>query len=261
MSLRLSESAVQGAQPAPLLKRHPKTGALLEPLGSTKRGRLIWPILGASPDDDTDDAGGNDQDADNGDDDGDDSSEDDSDDSDDKEGKKSDKPVSKADYDALHRRMVAADKRASSLEAEKKKADDAKKDDLTKANDKVKDLEASASEKDETIGGLRLEVAFLSSNTHHWHESDLALETAQNKGYLENVIDEDGTIDRPALKKALDKLAKDKPFLLGKSGQDDDDDDSDSGSGSGSSGGNVGRGNSRDGIKATEARARSKFRI
>jgi hypothetical protein len=46
--------------------RHPKTGALLHPLGYRRDGRPIWPILGAAPDDDidVDDEGDKDEDED-----------------------------------------------------------------------------------------------------------------------------------------------------------------------------------------------------
>jgi hypothetical protein len=38
--------------------RHPRTGARLRALGFTRAGLAIWPVLGASPDDDADDADG-----------------------------------------------------------------------------------------------------------------------------------------------------------------------------------------------------------
>ncbi|KQP81582.1 hypothetical protein [Aeromicrobium sp. Leaf291] len=41
---------------APALKRHPRTGSLLQPVGYVN-GRAVWPILGASPDDPSDDGG------------------------------------------------------------------------------------------------------------------------------------------------------------------------------------------------------------
>jgi hypothetical protein len=49
----ITESAVSGS----LLKRHPHTGELIQPLWIRPDGRACWPILGASPDDGGDDGG------------------------------------------------------------------------------------------------------------------------------------------------------------------------------------------------------------
>jgi hypothetical protein len=46
-------------------KRHPRTGEPLQAVGFTRRGQVMWPVLGASPDDDSD--GDDDDDSDDGD--------------------------------------------------------------------------------------------------------------------------------------------------------------------------------------------------
>lgn len=46
---------------------HPRTGERLRAVGVTKRGQIMWPVLGASPDDDSNDDGGQDDDGPDGD--------------------------------------------------------------------------------------------------------------------------------------------------------------------------------------------------
>lgn len=216
-----------------ILKRHPLTGELIEPVGFLPNGKCVWPIMGAADDDDDDD------------DDGDDTSGGGTDDDkkgtkdDDDAGGGDDDKVSKADYDAVVRRMKAADKRASELEAEKKKDEDAKKDELQKAQDKVTELEQSVEDAQKTIKSLRLENAFLTANKHTWHNPDVAMKLAQDQGYIEDIIDEDGKVDKTALSKALDRLAKEHEYLVKKpEKQDDDEPDGPSGEPAGGRSGN-----------------------
>jgi hypothetical protein len=132
-----------------------------------------------------------------------------------KDDKGSDDTISREDYDKILKRMQAADRRADDAEKKIREQEDAKKDDLTKAQDRVTELEQSVEEMTGTIRTLRLENAFLTSNKHTWHDSDIALNLAQSKGYIDSdIVAEDGSVDKVALGKALDRLAKEHGYLV-----------------------------------------------
>lgn len=203
---------------------HPRTGQLLEALYvSPRTGREFYPILGASEDDDGngDDDAGNDDDADADEDDSGDSDDGDDADKDDKDG-----DDAASELERVKARMKAADRRASKAEAKVKEFEDANKSEADKAKEAA---EAANKERDslkEALAAARLQVAFLATSTHTWADPEDALELAQRRGYLEDVVDEeDGSIDKKALKAALDKLAKEKPHLVKASSDDDDDDE------------------------------------
>jgi hypothetical protein len=165
-------------------------------------------------DDDDDDSGDDDKkgkkgsgDSGDGDDDDDDDAGSDGDDDDDD--KDADDKLSK-----LEKRMKAADQRAAKAEKKLQDIEDAKKDDLTKATDRVTQLESEAEEKDSTINGLRLQIGFLSTNKHTWHKPGAALKLAQSEGYLDEVLSDDGTVDSKKMGSALDKLAKEHAYLV-----------------------------------------------
>lgn len=201
---------------APILKRHPLTGAAIEPVGVVN-GKVIWPVMGGAPDDpdDPDDKGGNPGASGTGGD-GDDP------DPDDPSGDTGDK-VDRAELDKILARMKAADKRADEAQAALKKIEDAKKDDLTKATDELTEAKAEIENLQSTVRTLSLQNAFLTANKHKWHDADTALNLAENQGYLEDAIDDEGKVDKVRLAKALDRLAKEKPFLVdsGKGKEDD----------------------------------------
>lgn len=227
----------------PRLLRHPLTGEPIVPVGYVS-GKPVWPIMGGAPDDgdgdDDGDSGSGSGSGDGGSGDGSDrsggssnsgGSGNDGGDSGSGDGSTDDTTVSKAEFDALARRMQAADKRASDAESKVKEIEDAKKDDLTKAQDRVQELEKDMEERDETISQLRLENAFLGTNTHEWQDSDVAMSIARSKGFLEDIVDDKGEVDKKSLKASLDKLAKEHAYLV----KEKKDDDSSGGS-SGSSG-------------------------
>jgi len=206
---------------------HPKTGQLLDAIYvSPKTGREFYPILGAAEDDDEGSEGDGDEGNDEGDEDDDtDDSGDGGDDDDAKGGKGAKGDTDKDAITRLEKRMKAADRRASAAEKKVKEYEDANKSELEKAEGKVKESEAKMAELTTTVSQLQLENAFLRENTHSWADPEDALELAQRRGYLEGVVDEDGDIDRKALKAALDKLAKEKKHLLANDDGDEDEDD------------------------------------
>jgi|SRR5690349_5531444 len=213
-----------------IIKKHPLTGEPIEPVGVVGN-KIVWPFMGGAPTDDEDedkededDAGDSGTGSKKADDDDGDSGSDDAD---------SDK-VSKADLEALQKRMKAADRRAEAAEKALKEKTDAEKGELQKAQDDLKEVQAGLEDAQKVINSLRLENAFLTANKHTWHEPDTALNLAQSAGYLDDVMDEDGKVDKPALTKALDRLAKDKKYLVKTEKKDKDDkDDAPSGSPSG----------------------------
>lgn len=179
-------------------------------------------VMMADDNDDDDDA---DKDEDKSDDDSDDDG-----DADDKK-KKSDDDGDDSELERLRKRMQAADQRAAKAEQALRKIEDAQKDDLTKAQDRVTELETENKELQSRLSDLNLQNAFLTANKITWHDPDTALALAQSRKYLEDVVDEEsGDVDRKALGKALERLSKEHAYLV-KSEDKKKDDEPDSPSG------------------------------
>lgn len=189
---------------------HPLTGEPIIPVGLRSDGRPIWPIIGAAPEDDGEDDAGEDDagDAGSGEEDsgGDDNTTSGSDDGSD--------TVSRAELDNVLARMKAADQRATKAENELKKHEDAQKDELTRATDRVTELETENKELKELVSGLRFGNAFFSANKHQWQDAEIARDIAERKGYLDGVVDDEGEVDTQKLGKALDRLAKEHSYLV-----------------------------------------------
>lgn len=196
MSQRLSKARI-----------HPLTGEEVKPLWFDERGVAFYPVMGAAPegDDETDEE----SDDDTGSDDGTEGQE---------SGKDSGTTVSKSEFDALMARMKAADKRASTAEQKAKEYEDKDKSEAERATQRVTELEAENTSMKNELKTARLQNAFLSSNDVVWHDSEVALAHAD----LSEVIDEDGNVNKSALKKALSDLAKAKPFLVKSETKQDD---------------------------------------
>jgi hypothetical protein len=187
----------------------PTIGALLAPL-FTWRGRDFYPVFGAEGDGDGDDDGSGEGDDDTG----------------DGTGNKADDDgsatVSQAEYDKLLARLKASDKNNSAVQKKLKEIEDGKKDELTKATERVAELEKAQEASAKEISEMRLQNAFLTANTDiTWHDPGDALALAERKGYLEGVVDEDGKVDSKKLEAKLKELAKASPHLV-KSGKSDD---------------------------------------
>lgn len=241
-----------------IFKRHPLTGEPIEPVGFVC-GKPVWPVMGGAPDGD-----GEDDDSDDGDDD---SSGDDADDkrkTDDKDDESDGDVVTREEFDALLKRMKNADKRADTAENKLKQYEDKDKDESTKATERAAELEKQVNTLQSEVKTLRLQNAFLTANTQKWHDPDVALDLAQSKGYIDDdIVDEDGKVDRKALKKALERLAKEKPFLVDtskgkkKDSEDDDADDRDDDKNSNPPSGEPAGGRSKNG-KDDEAARRAR---
>lgn len=236
MSLRLIRPGMSAAALV-----HPKTGEDIEPLYIRADGSVVWPALGASPDDPNDPkfTGEDDEDDEEDDEDEDDKpknkkkssvKEDDDEDDEDDESKVTPKSSRQA---MRYRRELRVEQaknrelndRLKALEDKDKKPDEIVSRDLTEARNKVDKLTIQNRE-------MVTELAFLKSNTVAWVDPSDALALAQREGLLDDVVDEDGTVDVKALRAGLKDLAKRKPHLVQKpkaapSDEDDEDDDDD----------------------------------
>lgn len=133
--------------------------------------------------------------------------------------------VSRAEFDRLQKQLSAADTKRQAAENELQALKDK---DLSEKDKAVKDLQTVTDERDSLIGEvnkLRLANAFLSANTIIWNDSDVALEIASSKGYLVDAVSDKGEVDSKELAKALEKLSKDKPYLVKSKDDTEDEDD------------------------------------
>lgn len=168
----------------------------------------VWPSIGGQDDDNQ---GGSE--------DGDDSQGGDGDDKDNgqqEEGKDDDKDSSKTytpeEYEALHRRMQAADRRASDLQSKVKEFEDKDKTELQKAEGERDSERDRANAAEEALRGERIANAFLASNTVTWHDPSDALAMLRSR-YMDGVeIDDKGQVT--GIKKAIEKMAKEKKYLV-----------------------------------------------
>lgn len=150
------------------------------------------------------------------------------DDTDAKDGNKKDKKDDKDDdeevvpkwkLEKLHKRMTAADQRASALQKELDTLKSSKdinadvKRELDEIKSKVSTVEA---ERDKIAGerdDMRIKLAFttLDAGVGEWVDVDTALKLVD----VSDVdISDDGKVDKRALKSAMKALAKEKPYLL-----------------------------------------------
>lgn len=231
------------------LKIHPHTGEPVRPLYRRPNGQLVWPVMGASPDDPS--TGGTSGDGEpSGT--GEVGKEGQNSGTEGGSGSEGEKPVSRADFERLERHLAEADKKRTAAEEALKKIEDGKKDDLTKAQERVAELEKAHEAKDGEIAQLRLDNAFLRSNEVDWHDSKAAMLVADREGYLEGVV-KDGKVDEKALASKLKELAKAKGYLVKtKEGQQQTPPPSGGAVGSGGKGGKEGG--------ADEAALRSRYR-
>lgn len=196
-----------------LTKIHPRTGEELVPLFVTKRGKTVWPQLGASPEDPSNKEGDDGEGGSGGDDDGTDGSTGGSDGA--SEGEKgSGDAVTREDLEAVIRRMKAADQRAGKAEAELKKIEDAKKDELTKATERVEALEKENAALLARIKEADLRDAFGQVEGISFKKPAVALRIARADGYLDDAIEEDGTVNTKLVAKKVKEFAEAYPELV-----------------------------------------------
>ena len=214
---------------------HPITGAPLRPLGHRRDGTPIFPIMGGAEGDGGEGGEGEGEGS---------SEESGSEGQEGKEGKENgeDKAsYTSEEYAALKERMKAADRRASIAEAKEKERVKGEQTELQRAQSEVTEHKEAATTLASQVRTLQVEVAFLKANDVSWHDPEAALRLAD----LSEVIDEDGDIDKAALKKVLADLAKDKPYLVKKTETESEEEEDEKPA----SGGNVGTGKKKkDGL-------------
>ena len=193
---------------------HPITGEPLSPLGLRASGRPIWPIMGGSetpPEGGTgtgsDGTGGQGGTSGAGTGEGGTGS-----------GAGTEDPpvvgdtVSKADYDALMKRMQAADQRAEKEAREKQALLDKDLGEKERAEKEAEQAKTALTAAQEVIQSLRLENAFLRDTNHTWHDPSDVLRFVRDDERV--TIDEDGKVQ--GLEAALKDLATKKPYLVKK---------------------------------------------
>ena len=235
MSLRLSESAVHDLEARGL-------GRFTTPLGYRKDGSPFYLIGGASPDDPSNSGEGGSGGT------GETGGEGGSEGQGTGSGKtgegsgaggKEDEKVSKSELDSVLERMKAADRRAAAAEAKAKELEEKDLSEQEKVAKRLPELEQQVNTLTDENKGLKAKVAFLESNTHSWHNPEAALKLVD----LSGVYTDDGEIDKKALKKAMEDLAKENTFLV-KSANDDKGAGSNGQGGSGNGSGGQGQGSS-----------------
>jgi hypothetical protein len=141
--------------------------------------------------------------------------------------------VSREEFEAIKRRMQAADQRASKLEQEKE--EQARKErtelentqaDLQKAQERIAQLE-------QALNSTAVETEFVKYGKHDWVDVEAALRLLDREG----VEIKDGKVS--GLGPAIEKLVKSKPYLVKNNG---DQNDSSGASGSASNGRRKGEG-------------------
>lgn len=119
-----------------------------------------------------------------------------------------------SELDRVKRRMKAADRRAAELQRQLREAQDKDKPADERLKARVTELEEENAELKAELPKIRLQSAFLEITEHDWHNRSTALSTAQSEGYLDDVVEDDGTVDKSGLKRAMTRLAKEHSYLI-----------------------------------------------
>lgn len=196
---------------------YPGTSRPLVAVGLSSNGLPIWPLLGGDGEDEGGDEGegedGDEEDSDEED------SEDDSEDRSTKSKKRKSGPVSREEFDAVTRRLSAADKRRSDAEKEaaalKQEKDERERKEKPELENLRKDLQTITTDHEklqERFTRLALENAFHTASAQakiSWHDPKVALRSAD----LEDLeIDEKGNVE--GIVDVVKTLAKSKKFLV-----------------------------------------------
>jgi hypothetical protein len=194
----------------------------------------VWPLLGGDGEDDgADDEGGDDDDG-EADDDAQDTDDNDGDDAGNNGKRKKSGPVSREEFDAVTRRLSAADKRRSEAEktaaALQKEKDEKERKDKPELENLRKDLETATKERDTLQTKFRnvaMVNAFLTASAQEkiaWHNPKVAQRAAADD--LKDLeIDEDGNVE--GIRDVVKALAKANKYLVnaGKDGDDEEEGD------------------------------------
>jgi hypothetical protein len=197
-------------------------------LGYTRKGKPIFAIMGGADDD------GNGSEGSEGDGSGDGSGDGDGDEGEgeggDEGGDGGGATVSPEEFEALKRRMQAADRRASAAEAKVKDYEKKDQSELEQAQSAAEEAKGEVETLQSENQELKAQVAFLQQDKHKFINPKAALRLA--KDYFADHADDDGNVDMDAV---LKQVAKDYPELLVKEDKDEDGDGDKGGKGTGQS--------------------------
>lgn len=158
--------------------------------------------------------------------------------------------VSKEEYERLKARMSAADKSTAEALKKVKEYEDKDKSETERLTGQVEELSKTNETLVEENKRLRFDNAFALQSKHSWQDPEIVLGLVRSHELV--TVEEDGTVK--GLDKALDAIAKSKPFLL----KDGSEGSGDSGSG-GPSGSNTGSGKKNDPAKMDADALRKKY--
>lgn len=194
---------------------HPKTGEPIVPVGFLPSGKAVWPIMGASQDDDSNDDADDVDDEDGVEDDEEvDESEDDGNDGRARKRTRSERQLFKENQRRRHENKKLQ-KELDDAAARLKEFEDKDKTESERLTGSVEELTTKNEKLEARIGELALQNAFLSDNSYKWRNPKAALRLAD----LSSVeIDDDGEVT--GLSEALKALAESDPYLL--AGEDDE---------------------------------------
>jgi hypothetical protein len=172
--------------------------------------------------------------------------------------------VSRSEFEALQRRMRAADRAKSAAEQRAEELEAAQRSELENAKASVVRLEKENESLKGTVSTLRIDNAFLTASNVKWVDPEAALRLVD---MTDVTIGDDGKVE--GLEAALQKLAEKKPYLVEKadeknknkgrqsgsseedSDEDDEDDDTDDDQDDDTSGGDQGSGGAQGGVSGT----------
>ena len=157
--------------------------------------------------------------------------------------------VSKEEYERLKSRMQAADKTAADALKKVKEFEDKDKSETERLTSQVQDLTEQNTALAEENKRLKFDNAFAMQSKHSWQDPEIVLGLVRNHESVS--IEDDGTVK--GMDKALDEIAKTKPFLL-----KSDEGGGDSGP-SGPSGSPTGSGKKNDPAKQDAEALRKKY--
>jgi hypothetical protein len=118
--------------------------------------------------------------------------------------------VSPEEYEKLKQRMQAADRRASEYETKIREFEDRDKTATQRLEGQIQNITEENKKLREDLKASRRDNAFLTTNGVTWHDASMALGNID----WDTVTDEQGEVNTSALKKEIERLAKEKPFLV-----------------------------------------------
>lgn len=179
------------------------------PVYRWRDGRVSYLVQGA--DGEGDDSGGGSG--------GDDNTDDDGADEDSSEGDKGDgdgtqSAVTREEFEALRKRMQAADRAKSEAQKKLDELQNKDKSELDQTKARLQTLEAENAKLREGLTDARLENAFANVEGIKWKRPGAALKLARADGFLEDVLNEDGDVDERAMARKVKEFAKQHDYMV-----------------------------------------------